>query len=225
MGVLGNAFNGVLKYHRLQIVGNFIYERAIEPMMSKYVDGLNIEEKVQEHIDKRFDASEHTKEELDSYKQAGEDLSKFADNIAKYGSDMEGENTLKAAMLRMAGRLGDVAKDSPVEAGSYLQGNTLVSDQLLNSVRYVNEKVAEAEKDGQIPSSENMLSWGKEGFMQSALQTAADVGGKAVAAAQEQHAAKVNGSDQQYDRVAAAQELEDSLEKPDNGNTVDLDSL
>ena len=83
MGVLGSAFNGVLKYHRLQIVGNFIYERAIEPMMSKYVDGLNIEEKVQEHIDNRFDASEHTKEELDSYKQAGEDLSKFADNIAK----------------------------------------------------------------------------------------------------------------------------------------------
>ena len=158
-------------------------------------------------------------------KQAGEDLSKFADNIAKYGGDMEGENTLKAAMLRMAGRLGDVAKDSPVEAGSYLQGNTLVSDQLLNSVRYVNEKVAEAEKDGQIPSSENMLSWGKEGFMQSALQTAADVGGKAVAAAQEQHAAKANGSDQTYDRFAAAQELEDSLEKPDNGNTVDLDSL
>ena len=99
-------------------------------------------------------------------------MAKLAENLAKYGGTESDDKTIKGALFRMAGRIGEVAQENPEAAGFYVSSSAIGAKQLLNAASYVNNKIASSEIKGEEITPEQILSWGKQG---AALQAVSSV--------------------------------------------------
>lgn len=171
MGILSNAFNSAVHLHRMTFIGSKINEWVVEPFVSKYVDNIDVKSKIED----KYDPSEHTQEEIESYEAAGKDLAEFAENIAKYSDDLADDNSIKASLVRMVGRIGECAEDDPAAAGRYVVDMKFGSNQMLNTAQYVNEKIREAEETKTAITADDIMKWGKEGVAMTVAQTASDL--------------------------------------------------
>ena len=98
-------------------------------------------------------------------------MAKLAENIAKYGDAASDDKTVKGALFRMAGRIGEVAQENPEAAGFYVSSNAIGAKQLLSAATYVNNKIASSEAKGEMITPEQLLSWGKQGAALQAVST------------------------------------------------------
>lgn len=165
-----NLWNTYVQASHARFIGSLVYDHLVEPFVTNYIDNIDVEDKMQ----KDYDTSSYTDEELAQYESAGNDMAMLAENIAKYSVDTEDPDSIKSALFRMAGRIGESAADDPVMAGKYVSDFKFGSNQLLGAAQYVNSQIEQNEASGMAITPDEILSWGKEGLGKAAVETAVE---------------------------------------------------
>jgi hypothetical protein len=131
-------------------------------------------------IDKKYDPENCDEETLETYANASDSLQSFMDNMNKYNTGDEAESdSMTQALITAMGKVSEYSEDNPEGVGCLLVNeDNGEQGTLLQVAESVNEKVAEAEANGEEITASTINGWAVGALAGNAVDAAKSTVGK-----------------------------------------------